>query len=85
MSRDVLRIVDANLNRIREGLRFLDDVARFALNDAALSGAFRALRHEVHLTPVGKPAPPRPRSPDWDTSPMTCSGVMVASAFTSAV
>lgn len=41
------RLVDANLNRSREGLRTLEDLARFALDDAELSGAFKALRHGV--------------------------------------
>ena len=31
-----LRIIDANLNRVAEGLRVLEDVARLALDDAAL-------------------------------------------------
>ena len=33
----MLRLIDANLNRFSEGLRLLEDVARFLLNDAALS------------------------------------------------
>ena len=30
---DMLRIIDANLNRIGEGLRFLEEMARLMLND----------------------------------------------------
>ena len=41
------RIVDANGNRVREGLRILDDLARFVLDDAALAAEFKALRHAV--------------------------------------
>lgn len=41
------RIIDANGNRVREGLRILDDLARFVLDDATLAAAFKDLRHEV--------------------------------------
>lgn len=43
----MLRIIDANLNRAGEGLRVLEDVARFLLNDAPLSQELKALRHEL--------------------------------------
>jgi len=42
-----LRMVDANLNRSSEGLRVLEDVARFLLNDAQLSQQLRAIRHDL--------------------------------------
>jgi thiamine-phosphate pyrophosphorylase len=41
----LLRIIDANANRAREGLRFLEDIARFGLDDGGLSGEFKSLRH----------------------------------------
>lgn len=40
-------MVDANLNRAREALRTLEDLARFVLDEAALSGEAKALRHEL--------------------------------------
>ena len=40
-----LRIIDANLNRVGEGLRLLEDVARLMLNDAALSRQLKNMRH----------------------------------------
>ena len=43
----MLRIIDANLDRIGEGLRLLEDVARFLLNDSALSQQLKAMRHEL--------------------------------------
>jgi len=45
--RQTLRIIDANCNRIGEGLRFLEDVARFLLNDADLSHQLKAMRHNL--------------------------------------
>ncbi len=44
---DHLRIIDANANRAREGLRLLEDHARFAINDADLARTFKALRHDL--------------------------------------
>jgi len=43
----MLRILDANLNRIGEGLRLLEDICRFTLNDPDLSEQLKALRHEL--------------------------------------
>jgi thiamine-phosphate pyrophosphorylase len=47
MPHQPLRIVDANLNRSAEGLRVLEDVARFILNDAVLSQQLRTIRHNL--------------------------------------
>jgi thiamine-phosphate pyrophosphorylase len=47
MSRQTLRIIDANLNRIGEGLRFLEDLARFVLNDTKLTQRLKNMRHEM--------------------------------------
>ena len=43
----MLRILDANLNRIGEGLRLLEDVCRFILNDPDLSQQLKDLRHDI--------------------------------------
>ena len=40
-------MIDANLNRSSEGLRVLEDVVRFLLNDAELSERLRTLRHNL--------------------------------------
>lgn len=45
MSPDVLRILDANFNRAREALRVMEEYARFALDDAALTARIKASRH----------------------------------------
>ncbi|MBM2832289.1 MAG: hypothetical protein HW414_1341, partial [Dehalococcoidia bacterium] len=41
------RIIDANLNRLAEGLRVLEDVARFVLNNEPLDQELMALRHQL--------------------------------------
>lgn len=47
MQPQILRIIDANINRASEGLRFLEDVARFLLNDSQLTEQLKALRHNI--------------------------------------
>lgn len=49
-----LRIIDANINRIGEGLRVLEEFARLSLNDADLTGQLKNMRHKmVHIdTPL---------------------------------
>lgn len=48
MRRDgIERLVDAAANRAREGIRVLEDLARFILDDAGLTGDLKTLRHEV--------------------------------------
>jgi thiamine-phosphate pyrophosphorylase len=47
MSRQRLRIIDANLNRAGEGLHLLEDIARLMLNDAGLTQQLKTIRHEI--------------------------------------
>jgi thiamine-phosphate pyrophosphorylase len=54
----VLRILDANLNRSREGLRVCEDVTRFVLNSDALSRKIKSLRHGIASAMKGLPAKP---------------------------
>ena len=44
------RLVDACRNRVAEGLRTLEDLARFVLNDAEASTTLKRLRHGVRET-----------------------------------
>lgn len=45
--KNVLRVIDANLNRSREGLRVIEDTARFILNDDKNYKSARDLRHKL--------------------------------------
>jgi thiamine-phosphate pyrophosphorylase len=53
---DILRIVDAAANRAREGLRVLEDYARFALDDAHLTRRLKECRHSLREALSGLPA-----------------------------
>ncbi|HVR85625.1 MAG TPA: thiamine phosphate synthase, partial [Planctomycetota bacterium] len=45
--RSLLRILDANLNRAREALRVVEDLARFHRNDGASAAALKDARHSL--------------------------------------
>ena len=47
VSGQTLRIIDANLNRIGEGLRVLEELARLVLNDVLLTQQLKTMRHEM--------------------------------------
>ena len=44
---NIERIIDANLNRCREGLRVVEDSLRFVLNDEVLYKKVRKVRHDT--------------------------------------
>ncbi len=50
------RMLDANLNRAREAMRTLEDIARFAWNDARLAEEAKALRHGLQSALATIPA-----------------------------
>ena len=41
------RIIDANFNRAKEGLRVCEDVCRFCLNKYRLTKQFKTIRHQL--------------------------------------
>lgn len=44
---ELLRILDANFNRSREGLRVCEEITRFVLDDDALTKRLKSARHAV--------------------------------------
>jgi len=44
---NIYRIIDANKNRASEGLRVLEDIARFVLDNPDISKELREIRHQV--------------------------------------
>ncbi len=47
VSNGVYRVIDANINRTKEGLRVCEEVARFIIADRNLTSQFKKIRHEV--------------------------------------
>ena len=47
MEDKLLRIIDANLNRTREGLRVCEDIARFALHNTSAAKFLKTIRHSA--------------------------------------
>lgn len=42
-----LRLLDANLNRLREGVRVAEEICRFVFDDANLARSLKELRHNA--------------------------------------
>jgi thiamine-phosphate pyrophosphorylase len=49
MSREykIERVIDANLNRLKEGIRVCEDIARYLHNNKELSKKYKKLRHKA--------------------------------------
>jgi len=49
MTTSQLRLLDANLNRLREGIRVVEDIFRYIYNDKQTSSKLKNLRHISRL------------------------------------
>ena len=49
MTKENLRLLDANLNRLREGIRVVEDIYRYIFNDKQTSTKLKALRHNSRI------------------------------------
>jgi hypothetical protein len=52
LSPELFRVVDANLNRLKEGIRVIEDIARYVHNDKELSTSLKILRHQCRIEPI---------------------------------
>lgn len=59
MKKSLLRIIDANYNRAKEGIRVAEDIARFYFRDARLTGRFKRVRHDLTKAFLGFRVPDR--------------------------
>jgi thiamine-phosphate pyrophosphorylase len=63
------RVIDANLNRASEGLRVLEDAARFGLESASLCGRLKSMRHRLRVAVAAVPAERLRRGRDAEGDP----------------
>ena len=49
LSPDLFRVIDANLNRLKEGIRVIEDIARYLQNDKPLASKLKSLRHQSKI------------------------------------
>ncbi len=46
-SAKIERLIDANLNRLKEGIRVIEDITRYVYDDATLTPRLKTLRHQL--------------------------------------
>ncbi|MBS4068718.1 MAG: thiamine-phosphate pyrophosphorylase [Sulfurimonas sp.] len=49
LSPELFRVIDANLNRLREGIRVVEDIIRYRDNNKELSSQLKLLRHRAKI------------------------------------
>jgi len=47
MKKEILRLIDANINRITEGLRVVEEVLRFVYKEDKIYKILRSIRHKI--------------------------------------
>jgi hypothetical protein len=47
MRKEILRLIDANINRITEGLRVVEEVLRFVYKEDKIYKTLRSIRHKI--------------------------------------
>lgn len=45
LSPEIFRVIDANLNRLKEGIRVVEDIMRYRDNNTTISRKLKSLRH----------------------------------------
>ncbi len=49
LSPELFRVIDANLNRLKEGVRVVEDIMRYRDNNKELSKKLKELRHKARI------------------------------------
>jgi len=49
LSPELFRVIDANLNRLKEGIRVVEDIMRYRDNNKELSSQLKNLRHKAKI------------------------------------
>jgi len=47
--KNTLRLIDANLNRLREGIRVVEDIFRYVYNNKQIASKLKTLRHQSRI------------------------------------
>ncbi|WP_419767758.1 thiamine-phosphate pyrophosphorylase [Arcobacter sp.] len=50
MNTTELRLIDANLNRLREGIRVVEDIFRYVYNNKDIASKLKELRHKSRIS-----------------------------------
>lgn len=50
MSESLFRVVDANVNRLKEGIRVVEDIFRFVFDNREIATELKTLRHSATLS-----------------------------------
>lgn len=50
LSPELYRVIDANLNRLKEGIRVVEDILRYRDNNKELSSKLKLLRHKAKIS-----------------------------------
>ena len=54
LSPELFRVVDANLNRLKEGIRVVEDIIRYRDNNKSLALKLKTLRHKASFNEIEK-------------------------------
>ncbi|MDD5157668.1 thiamine-phosphate pyrophosphorylase [Sulfurimonas sp.] len=49
LSPELYRVIDANLNRLKEGIRVVEDILRYKDNNKAIASKLKLLRHKSQI------------------------------------
>jgi len=52
LSPELFRVIDANLNRLKEGIRVVEDIMRYRDNNKNLSSKLKELRHKSRINEI---------------------------------
>lgn len=54
LSPELFRVVDANINRLKEGIRVVEDIMRYRDNNKELSSKLKSIRHKAKIDEIDK-------------------------------
>ena len=52
LSPELFRVIDANINRLKEGIRVVEDIMRYRDNNKELSSQLKSIRHKAKIKEI---------------------------------